>query len=141
MSAEGPIHSTGRGGAGNVGHDNTEYTDGGIVREGIVGAGEGDYSTGRGGAGNIVEHPEKRPSMDIVPKVNEIPHEGHEDFHTGRGGGGNVHKEKYGGHSHDPNKLSLLDKAKSFLTGKKKEAKHTETKTETPAPTSEAPST
>jgi hypothetical protein len=29
-----------------------------------------------------------------------------------RGGGGNVYKEKYGGHTHDPNRESIIDKAK-----------------------------
>jgi hypothetical protein len=38
-----------------------------------------------------------------------------------RGGGGNVHKEKFGGHTSDPTKPSLIEKAKAFLTGKKKE--------------------
>lgn len=36
-----------------------------------------------------------------------------------RGGDGNVHKEKYGGHSHDPSKPTLIEKAKALLTGKK----------------------
>jgi hypothetical protein len=40
-----------------------------------------------------------------------------------RGGGGNVHKEKYGGHTHDPNKPSIIEKAKELLTGHHKEKK------------------
>jgi len=118
-----PIHSTGRGGAGNVGADPTQYVDAGIVREGVQGISpEGEYSSGRGGAGNMVNSPRigatddgRRSSQDIVPEANLVPHEGHENFHTGRGGGGNVHKDKYGGHSHDPTKQSLLDKAKELI--------------------------
>jgi hypothetical protein len=96
----------------------------------------------------MVEPPtsDRRGSQDIVPDVNEIPHEGHENFHTGvrimgdflwptanhiqRGGGGNVHKEKYGGHTSDPNTPSLLDKAKAlFFSKKKEEEKKKETTT------------
>lgn len=42
------VHSTGRGGAGNIGKDdNTLYTDGGIVREGVVGeSSKPEYSSG-----------------------------------------------------------------------------------------------
>ncbi|KAF2435862.1 hypothetical protein EJ08DRAFT_692437 [Tothia fuscella] len=119
-----PIHSTGRGGQGNIGPDTTQYTDGTIHREGIQGQSvDGDYSSGRGGAGNIVHSPqvkpERRGSQDIIPEANLIPGEGHENFHTGRGGGGNVHKEKYGGHSHDPSKPkeSVIDKAKAKVEG------------------------
>jgi len=41
-----------------------------------------------------------------------------------RGGQGNVYKEKYGGHSHDQSKKSVLDKAKEalHLDGNKKDA-------------------
>ncbi|KAG0650590.1 hypothetical protein D0Z07_2763 [Hyphodiscus hymeniophilus] len=45
--------SHGRGGAGNIGADDTPYGDGEIVREGVVGDhGDGAFSTGRGGAAN-----------------------------------------------------------------------------------------
>jgi hypothetical protein len=98
-----------------------------------------DDTLKRGGAGNIVDSPRvgpvdgRRSSQEIIPETNIIPAEGHENFHTGvcskrqhvqrimlitgqRGGGGNVHKEKYGGHTHDPNKPTLIEKAKDFLT-------------------------
>jgi len=114
-----PVVSTGRGGKGNIGKDPTAYTDGAIVREGIQGESvDGEYSSGRGGAGNMVASPRvkaadgRRGSQDVIPEANLVPAEGHENFHTGRGGGGNVHKEKYGGHTHDPNKESIIDKAK-----------------------------
>lgn len=32
-----------------------------------------------------------------------------------RGGSGNVHKEKYGGHSHSPNREGFTDKVKHAL--------------------------
>jgi hypothetical protein len=40
-----------------------------------------------------------------------------------RGGGGNVHKEKYGGHSHSPDRQGVVDKVKHalHLDGKKNE--------------------
>jgi hypothetical protein len=47
MSAE---VSHGRGGAGNIGHDDTQYVDGEVVRSGLEGGhGDGAYSSGRGG--------------------------------------------------------------------------------------------
>ncbi|KAI5210704.1 hypothetical protein E4T39_00180 [Aureobasidium subglaciale] len=128
------IHSTGRGGAGNIGRDDTIYTDGNIIREGFVGeSSKPEYSSGRGGAGNIVDSPRVRPvgdktpvSEDIIPEPAMRNSAGHENFHTGRGGEGNVYKEKYGGHStpqenkdekpHE--KESLGDKVK-HLFGKK----------------------
>lgn len=110
-----PIHSTGRGGAGNIGPDPNVYAAGDIVREGVVGEpghpGGGDYSAGRGGAGNVVPSPRGTPAPagdghPPPPAVDEIPetamreqHPGYENFHTGRGGGGNIHKDKYGGHT------------------------------------------
>jgi hypothetical protein len=101
-----PIVSTGRGGAGNIGHDNNTYTDGGIIREGY-GEEPGVHSTGRGGAGNLGKSPllgpqetSGRRSTDIIPET--ALRQPQETFHTGRGGGGNVYKEKYGGHSHAP---------------------------------------
>ncbi|KAF2750719.1 hypothetical protein M011DRAFT_474226 [Sporormia fimetaria CBS 119925] len=127
-----PIHSTGRGGAGNIGPDSTVYTDGGIVREGVQGlSSEGEYSTGRGGAGNIAKSPhlgaseaEGRRSHDYIPETSL--REGQKEFHTGRGGSGNVHKEKYGGHSHSPDRQGVGSKLKHLLhldkDGKDKEA-------------------
>merc|ERR1712169_59604 len=51
MSAE---VSHGRGGAGNINPDDTQYVDGSIVRAGPEGShGDGAYSAGRGGAGNV----------------------------------------------------------------------------------------
>lgn len=42
--------SHGRGGAGNISVDDTQYTDGSIVRSGPEGSrGDGAYSAGRGG--------------------------------------------------------------------------------------------
>ncbi|KAJ4287366.1 hypothetical protein N0V90_012765 [Kalmusia sp. IMI 367209] len=115
-----PLHSTGRGGAGNIGHDPTIYTDGAIVREGLQGQGDGDFSTGRGGAGNITKSPLIRPadgsprhSSDYIPE--DALRKPQENFHTGRGGEGNVHKEKYGGHSHSPDRKGPIDKIKHAL--------------------------
>ncbi|KAI4795116.1 hypothetical protein E4T44_08127 [Aureobasidium sp. EXF-8845] len=130
------IHSTGRGGAGNIGRDDTLYTDGNIVREGYVGeSSKPEYSSGRGGAGNIVDSPKVRPvgdnsssSEDVIPEPAMRNAAGYDNFHTGiqRGGEGNIYKEKYGGHSAAPaqekektqEKESLGDKVKS-LFGKK----------------------
>ncbi|KAL1311651.1 hypothetical protein AAFC00_001761 [Neodothiora populina] len=111
------MHSTGRGGAGNIGKDDsTLYTDGGIIREGVEGkSNKPEYSSGRGGMGNIVDNPDvsSKPSEDVVPEPAMRPaHQ--ENFHTGRGGEGNVHKEKYGGHSH-AHKESIGDKVKHML--------------------------
>ncbi|KAI1733973.1 hypothetical protein F4680DRAFT_367328 [Xylaria scruposa] len=45
-----PEVSHGRGGAGNINPDDTQYVDGSIVRQGEEGThGDGAYSTGRGG--------------------------------------------------------------------------------------------
>lgn len=42
--------SHGRGGAGNINEDKTQYVDGEVVRAGIEGSqGAGAYSAGRGG--------------------------------------------------------------------------------------------
>ena len=42
--------SHGRGGAGNINPDDTQYVDGSIVRAGPEGShGDGAYSSGRGG--------------------------------------------------------------------------------------------
>ncbi|KAF2739342.1 hypothetical protein EJ04DRAFT_357627 [Polyplosphaeria fusca] len=126
--SENPIHSTGRGGAGNIGPDSTVYTDGGITREGLAGhSDDGPYHGGRGGAGNIGKSPrldaadEGRRSADYIPENSLRP--GQENYHTGRGGGGNVHKEKYDGHSHSPEHEGIKDKVKHalHLDGKKSE--------------------
>ncbi|KAH9815688.1 Protein of unknown function (DUF3602) [Teratosphaeria destructans] len=98
------IHSTGRGGAGNIGEDTSTYVDGAIVREGYAHESHRpEYSAGRGGAGNMVEPPRHASpaprSEDVVPEPAMRSGEGYENYHTGRGGQGNVHKEKYGGHS------------------------------------------
>ncbi|KAF1832396.1 hypothetical protein BDW02DRAFT_554980 [Decorospora gaudefroyi] len=120
-----PIHSTGRGGAGNIGPDEAVYTDGGLVREGVQGeSAEGEFSTGRGGAGNIGKSPlvgpqtdgdGRRRSLDMVPEINQRPAQ--DEFHTGRGGAGNVYKEKHGGHTHSqsPERKGLGDKVKAAL--------------------------
>ncbi|KAJ8108047.1 hypothetical protein OPT61_g8442 [Boeremia exigua] len=116
-----PIHSTGRGGAGNIGRDDTVYADGAITRE--AAAGEpiaNEFSTGRGGAGNIGKSPRLGPqadsprrSTDVVPEL--ATREAQDEFHTGRGGAGNVYKEKHGGHSKSPDRQGLGDKIKHAL--------------------------
>lgn len=76
-------------GAGNIGPDDTTYTDGGVVREGYQGEfTDGDFSTGRGGAGNIGKSPSLRPqsgeahrSVDYVPEINARTAQ--DEFHTG----------------------------------------------------------
>ncbi|EME38250.1 hypothetical protein DOTSEDRAFT_75722 [Dothistroma septosporum NZE10] len=125
-----PIHSTGRGGAGNIGPDGHVYVDGDIIREGTPGVSkEPDYSAGRGGAGNIA-HADRVgvPSHEVVPesatRTDQQAGANYDNYHTGRGGEGNVHKEKYGGHSQpqkEHGKESLLDKAKHAVGLDKKE--------------------
>ncbi|KAI3323450.1 hypothetical protein HD806DRAFT_496726 [Xylariaceae sp. AK1471] len=89
-----PEVSHGRGGAGNITADNTEYVDGEIVRQGEVGThGDGTYSTGRGGAANIADKntPGAAARADnefVPPEATRASIEG--DFHTGRGGAANV---------------------------------------------------
>ncbi|KAF2088268.1 hypothetical protein K490DRAFT_56274 [Saccharata proteae CBS 121410] len=132
-----PLVSTGRGGAGNIGHDPNVYTDGSIVREGFTGepsAGEKEYSTGRGGAGNIRDSPQpqsavghdRRGSADVIPETALRTGGGdYENYHTGRGGEGNIHKDKYGGHSHSQEKKdkeTLGDKVKHFFHKDSKES-------------------
>ncbi|KAK0269212.1 hypothetical protein LTR35_014920 [Friedmanniomyces endolithicus] len=132
-----PIHSTGRGGAGNIGQDpSTTYIDGSITREGPLGESSrgGDYSAGRGGAGNIVDPPHSvrgsssspaPPAMrseDVVPETAMRSAEGYENYHTGRGGQGNVHRDAFGGHSGPGRKEGkgeggLLEKAKAVFGG------------------------
>ncbi|KAF3001209.1 hypothetical protein E8E13_001366 [Curvularia kusanoi] len=124
MSAT-PIHSTGRGGAGNIGHDDTVYADGAILREGTAGESTtNEFSTGRGGAGNMGRSPRLTPqdvgsprisprhSTDVVPEL--ATREAQDEFHTGRGGAGNVYKEKHGGHSKAPGQ-GIGDKIKQVL--------------------------
>ena len=129
-----PIHSTGRGGAGNIAHDPNTYTDGSIVREGAVGdQGDGAYSAGRGGVGNI-NSPHMKPTKgqagdaDVVPETAiRKPGEEYDNYHTGvsgynhcdvgvatltlnqRGGQGNIHREHEQQGEH---KESVVDKIK-----------------------------
>jgi hypothetical protein len=124
MSAE---VSHGRGGAGNIGHDDTQYVDGEVVRSGPEGSrGDGAYSSGRGGAGNIgdVGTPSaERKDQDVVPDAAVRASGEVADYHTGRGGAGNEHlsdalkSEKQG--STSPATTSLADKLKQRLFGKK----------------------
>ncbi|OQN97238.1 hypothetical protein B0A48_16780 [Cryoendolithus antarcticus] len=143
------IHSTGRGGAGNIGEDpNTSYVESGITREGYVGEGRSEYSAGRGGAGNMIHTPKDSPALkpqqfpptasgseDYIPETDTRSAEGYENFHTGRGGGGNVHKDKYGGHTHaqkehvaGEKKEGLFEKVKEKLGGGKHHEEGKETK-------------
>ena len=61
MSA--PDVSHGRGGAGNITPDDTQYVDGEVVRVGAEGShGDGAYSTGRGGTKSLpILHLQTRP--------------------------------------------------------------------------------
>ncbi|KAF2155903.1 hypothetical protein K461DRAFT_290877 [Myriangium duriaei CBS 260.36] len=107
MTTEG-IHSTGRGGAGNIGRETepTSYTDGSIVHEGVYGETQrpDGYSAGRGGAGNMglgksprleaVDAKGKRPegsngAGDVIPETAMRGATGG-GYHTGRGGQGNA---------------------------------------------------
>ncbi|KAI1160265.1 hypothetical protein F5B18DRAFT_532192 [Nemania serpens] len=88
-----PEVSHGRGGAGNINPDDTQYVDGEIVRQGDIGThNDGAYSTGRGGVANITDkHVPAAPRADkeVVPaEATRASIEG--DFHTGRGGAANV---------------------------------------------------
>lgn len=125
--------SHGRGGAGNIRPDDTPYTDGEIVREGVVGdQGDGPYSAGRGGAGNI-ESPRVKPTnvgsqrgdTDVIPET-ALRETGttYDTYHTGRGGGGNVvHLDKHDGetgeHEHEHEHAGLGEKLKQKILGKK----------------------
>jgi len=86
--------SHGRGGAGNITPDNTQYVDGEIVRQGEVGSqGTGAFSTGRGGGGNIGDAhapPGPRKDEDVVPEA-AMRRPSEDDYHVGRGGAANVH--------------------------------------------------
>ncbi|KAK6505436.1 hypothetical protein TWF481_007338 [Arthrobotrys musiformis] len=82
--------SHGRGGAGNIAPDTTEYVDGGIVR---TAAPSGTYSSGRGGGGNIGHSENTSEAHDVVPEnaQREPPHPSPaHGVSTGRGGGGNI---------------------------------------------------
>ncbi|RPA88279.1 hypothetical protein BJ508DRAFT_410136 [Ascobolus immersus RN42] len=93
-----PAISHGRGGQGNIGHDDTQYVDGEIHRQEDPSQTGHAYSTGRGGGGNIGTpkagvSPALRPQKtaeDAIPDVARVPiHEG-EYYHSGRGGQGNA---------------------------------------------------
>jgi hypothetical protein len=118
--------SHGRGGAGNIKHDDTQYVDGEVVRAGVEGShGDGAYSTGRGGAANIADKgaaASARKDQDIVPEAAVRPSQDNQDFHTGRGGAGNLHisAEKAADKSSTPKSLADKLKAKIFGFGKKK---------------------
>ncbi|KAI0428965.1 hypothetical protein F5Y09DRAFT_343174 [Xylaria sp. FL1042] len=121
MSA--PEVSHGRGGAGNINPDNTEYVDGEIVRQGDVGThGDGAYSTGRGGAANIADKEAPaapRADHEVVPAAAVRPSiDG--DFHTGRGGAANVvhvPKDENGAAAKPPPNQGLADKLKHKIFG------------------------
>ncbi|EMF10971.1 uncharacterized protein SEPMUDRAFT_150898 [Sphaerulina musiva SO2202] len=146
-----PVHSTGRGGAGNIGHDTNNYVDGAIVREGAVGeSGVPEYSAGRGGAGNMVQPTGSqlnKPSEEIVPEsATRIGGADYDNFHTGRGGQGNIHKEKYGGHSsakeqdaaiakNSPKNSPHVGAQKESILEKVKHAVGLDKKEKTPEPT------
>ncbi|KAK7745350.1 hypothetical protein SLS53_002846 [Cytospora paraplurivora] len=120
MSA--PEVSHGRGGAGNITPDNTEYVDAEIVREGEPGTG---VSTGRGGAANIVDRNAGTPRTDIevVPEAATRPSTEFKDYHVGRGGAGNEHLAPGHDHHHHSSKkdgeapTGLADKLKAKLVG------------------------
>jgi hypothetical protein len=85
--------SHGRGGAGNINVDDTQYADGEVVRTGVAGShGDGAFSAGRGGAGNISDvgtPTSERKDRDVVPEAAIRASQDHQDHHTGRGGAGN----------------------------------------------------
>ncbi|KAI0505112.1 hypothetical protein F5B22DRAFT_537161 [Xylaria bambusicola] len=120
----GPEVSHGRGGAGNINPDDTEYVDGEIVRQGDVGThGDGAYSTGRGGSANIADKDTPvapRADKDVVP-VEALRPSVDGEFHTGRGGAANVvHAPEDDGNDaavkHPPNQ-GLADKLKHKIFG------------------------
>ncbi|EPS40958.1 hypothetical protein H072_5161 [Dactylellina haptotyla CBS 200.50] len=106
--------SHGRGGAGNIAPDDTEYADGGIVRAATP---SGNYSTGRGGGGNVGHSENARDDHDVVPDSAQVnapqPTEGH-GVSTGRGGGGNIVTSE-DGEKH----VGLADKLKEKIFGHK----------------------
>ncbi|PSR99385.1 hypothetical protein BD289DRAFT_479522 [Coniella lustricola] len=117
-----PEVSHGRGGAGNITPDNTQYRDAEIVRSADEGTG---VSTGRGGAANIVNKNNAGPRVDreVVPEEAMRPSMEDQDYHVGRGGAGNEHHAPGHDHHHHDNKnkadgpKGLADKLKAKLTG------------------------
>ncbi|CAG8951298.1 hypothetical protein HYFRA_00008048 [Hymenoscyphus fraxineus] len=129
MSARGSTEvSHGRGGAGNIGVDNTPYGDGEIVREGAAGDhGDGAFSTGRGGAANIGSPNQKatvRKDEEAIPEAALRPSTENQDHHVGRGGEGNVHLAEKQGPKHPE---GLADKLKNKLFKKKAAKEDTKT--------------
>ncbi|KAK3341104.1 hypothetical protein B0T25DRAFT_573512 [Lasiosphaeria hispida] len=122
MATPTPEVSHGRGGAGNINPDATQYVDGEVVRVGAEGShGDGAFSTGRGGAANIGDAGKKgvvRADKDVVPEAAVRPSSDNTDYHTGRGGAGNAHvvdppKDKVLNGVAGP--TSLADKLKSKI--------------------------
>ena len=121
--------SHGRGGAGNINVDDTQYVDGEVVRAGPEGSrGDGAFSAGRGGAGNISDvgtPTSERKDRDIVPEAAVRASQDTQDYHTGRGGAGNEHVVNGEGQkSKDSHKfdttgapVSLADRLKARLLG------------------------
>ncbi|KAI1811632.1 hypothetical protein GGS20DRAFT_588316 [Poronia punctata] len=121
MTTTTPEVSHGRGGAGNITADDTQYVDGSIVRQGEIGThGDGAYSTGRGGAANIADKnlpaAAARADKDYVPpEAVRASVDG--DFHTGRGGAANVaHSGNEAAPAKQPNQ-GLADKLKHKIFG------------------------
>ncbi|KAI9893102.1 MAG: hypothetical protein M1814_000649 [Vezdaea aestivalis] len=90
----GAPQSHGRGGAGNIAPDTTQYADGEISRVGEPGqsADGGAFSTGRGGAGNIGSpglKAQHERADEVIPDAS-VRKSTEEPYHVGRGGGGNA---------------------------------------------------
>jgi len=119
--------SHGRGGAGNIGADDTVYGDGEIVREGVVGDhGDGAFSVGRGGVANIGSPKiaaTQRKDEIAVPDIATRPSMDDQNYHAGRGGAGNVHLAEQ---PTTKQPVGLADKLKNKLF-KKKVAKEEKT--------------
>ncbi|KAL8376118.1 hypothetical protein RB595_007302 [Gaeumannomyces hyphopodioides] len=115
-----PIVSHGRGGAGNINPDDTQYVDGEVTRTGVEGShNDGAFSTGRGGAANIGDAGTKaaaRADKDSVPEAALRP-SADGDFHVGRGGAGNEHVAEKKAGSADDHPKGLADKLKDKLLG------------------------
>ncbi|KAL3419017.1 hypothetical protein PVAG01_09238 [Phlyctema vagabunda] len=109
--------SHGRGGAGNIGPDSTQYVDGEIVREGVAGDHhDGAFSTGRGGAANIGSPKipaTERSDREAIPDAALRPGPEGENFHVGRGGQGNIHEAEAANKKKSP--VGLADKLKNKL--------------------------
>ncbi|KAG9246668.1 hypothetical protein BJ878DRAFT_533067 [Calycina marina] len=112
--------SHGRGGAGNIGVDPTEYGDGEIVRQGVPGDhGDGAFSVGRGGAANIGSPglpATQRKDEVVVPEQALRPSTEDQTYHSGRGGEGNIH---HPGDTGVKKQEGLADKLKNKLFKKK----------------------